>query len=183
MNPKNVSVMISPDFTNNIITPSDLPKIDPDSFNPVDKKYLTLIYIRILISLVFMASMLIGLILIADEEFPSLLFWITGALFLAIIIYSFIITKLSFPYRGYLIREKDIAYQRGLISYKLTSIPYKRIQHVELSQGPIAKRMKLGGIKVFTAGGSSDDLSIPGLPIETAKEIRAFLTEIISNNE
>jgi len=97
--------------------------------------------------------------------------------------YALVISKLSFPYRGYLIREKDIAYQRGLINYKLTTIPYKRIQHVELNQGVLAKKMKLASIKVYTAGGSGDDLSIPGLPLETAKELRAYLTEIISADE
>ena len=171
------------DFTNNIIAPENLPELQTEDFNPVDKKYLRLIYIRLAITSLIFAAMITGLFFLSGEEFPILAAWIFGGFILAIMIYSFIITTLSFPYRGYLIREKDIAYQRGLISYKLTTIPYKRIQHVELNQGVLAKKMNLASIKVFTAGGSGDDLSIPGLTMETAKEVRAYLTEIISADE
>ena len=171
------------DFTNNIIAPENLPEIQPEDFNPVARKYLKLIYIRLAIITFIFAGAVTGFSFIPREEFPLIAILIIGGFMLAIMIYSFIITTLSFPYRGYLIREKDIAYQRGLISYKLTTIPYKRIQHVELNQGILAKKMNLASIKVYTAGGSGDDLSIPGLPLDTAKELRAYLTEIISADE
>ena len=170
-------------FTNHIIAPENLPEINTEDFNPVDRKYLKLIYIRLAIITFVFAAAVTGFFFIPREEFPLIAIFIIGGFMLVIILYSFIINKLSFPYRGYLIREKDIAYQRGLISYKLTTIPYKRIQHVELNQGILAKKMNLASIKVYTAGGSGDDLSIPGLPLDTAKELRAYLTEIISDDE
>lgn len=171
-----------PDFTNNIISPENLPEIQSEDFNPVAKKYLKLIYIRLAITTFFMAAAVTSFFFVS-EGIPLVAILIIGGALLAIMLYALIISKLSFPYRGYLIREKDIAYQRGLISYKLTTIPYKRIQHVELNQGILAKKMKLASIKVYTAGGSGDDLSIPGLPLDTAKELRAYLTEIISADE
>ena len=171
------------DFSNSIILPDDLPAIKPSEFNPIDRKYLKLIFIRQTIAWIIMTLSGLVFFLLAKEDLPNFIPWILGGILAAIYCYSIIIAYISFPYRGYLIREKDIAYKRGLIKFKLTSIPFSRIQHVELIQGVITKQMDLASIKIYTAGGSSDDLSIPGLPIETAKQIREFLTGKISSDE
>jgi len=171
------------EFSNSVIVPDNLPLIDQKEFNPVDRKYLRLIVIRQIIFLLFMAFSFTGFFVLVKKELPVIVLWISGGVITALFCYSLIIAYLSFPYRGYLIREKDIAYKRGLLRFKLTSIPFKRIQHVELIQGVLAKQMDLASIKIYTAGGSSDDLSIPGLPIESARQIREFLTGKISSDE
>ena len=171
------------DFKNSIILPNNLPELKKEEFNLVDPKYLRLIYIRLAIFVLIMILLGVGFFFIAKSEIPPIAFFILAGVLLSIFTYAFIITRLSFPYRGYLIREKDIAYKRGLINFKLTSIPFKRIQHVELIQGILEKKMELASIKVYTAGGSTDDLSIPGLPLDTAQQIRSFLTDEISSDE
>lgn len=90
---------------------------------------------------------------------------------------------MAFPRKGYLLREKDISFQKGLIIYKVTSVPFNRIQHVEVNQGILAKFFKLSSIKLFTAGGNASDLSIPGLPTEVALNMKTFLSEKISEHE
>jgi len=171
------------DFSNSVILPQNLPLIESAEFNPIDHKYLKILYINILIRAVIFGGLLLGLSFIIKEDIPGFMIWIAAGLFVAILVYSLIITRLSFSRRGYLIRERDIAYQRGLISYRLTSIPFNRIQHVELIQTVIAKQMGLAKIKVYTAGSTADDLVIPGLPLEVAIQIREFLTGKISPDE
>jgi membrane protein YdbS with pleckstrin-like domain len=82
-----------------------------------------------------------------------------------------------------LLRENDISFKKGLIAFKQTSVPFNRIQHVEVNQGILAKLLKLSSVKIYTAGGTSSDLSIPGLPVETAHKLKAFLSEKISEHE
>jgi len=171
------------DFSNSVILPENLPAIGIAEFTPVDRRYLKIIYIQYLFLALILVFWGIFFYQIPKDEVLEVAFWVLAGLFVGILCFSLIISRLSFPRRGYLIREKDIAYQRGLIRYKLTSIPFNRIQHVELSQGVIAKRLGLASIKIYTAGGSSDDLSIPGLPIETAGQIREFLTGKISADD
>jgi len=171
------------DFSNSVILPENLPLIESAEFNPIDQKYLKILYINILIRTVAYGGLLTGLFFIIIPDIPGFIPWIAAGLFLAIIVYSLIITRLSFSRRGYLIRERDIAYRRGLISFRLTSIPFNRIQHVELIQTVIAKQMGLAKIKVYTAGSSADDLVIPGLPLDVAGQIREFLTGKISPDE
>ncbi len=171
------------DFSNSVILPENLPAIETAEFNPVDPKYLKILYINHLIYGIIIGLSVLGFFLILDEKIPGFIWLISAGLFAGTMIWSLIITRLAFSKRGYLIREKDIAYQRGLIRYKLTSIPFNRIQHVELIQSVIAKRMDLATIKVYTAGSSSDDLEIPGLPLGVATRTREFLTGKISPDE
>jgi len=171
------------DFSNSVILPENLPAIESVEFNPVDPKYLKILYINRLIIGVVVCLVLLVLFLPLRKEIPGWVGWASAGLWVALMAYSLIIARLSFPKRGYLIRERDIAYQRGLIRYKLTSIPFTRIQHVELIQSLIAKRLDLATIKVYTAGSISDDLEIPGLPLEVATRIREFLTGKISPDE
>ena len=170
-------------FSNSVVLPENLPGISTADFSPMDRKYLKLIYIQYSIfAVIVFLSGLMAFIAFGDK-LPDYFPWVAAGGFLILVSYSLVITYISFPYRGYLIRERDIAYQRGLIRYKLTSIPFNRIQHVELNQGIIAKQMKLGSLKIYTAGGSSDDLVIPGLPIDIASQIREFLTGKIGSND
>jgi membrane protein YdbS with pleckstrin-like domain len=171
------------DFSNSVILPESLPAIELAAFNPIDPKYLKLLYFNYLIATLFMGLLAAGFIIISKDGMPGIIPWGAAGLVAAILALSVVITRMSFPTRGYLIRERDIAYQRGLIRYKLTSIPFNRIQHVELIQSAIARRMGLATIKVYTAGSSSDDLVIPGLPLETATQVREFLTGKISPDE
>jgi membrane protein YdbS with pleckstrin-like domain len=170
-------------FSNSVILPENLPAIEDAGFNPVDPKYLKLLYFNHLIAALVFGLSLLGFLLMTKDQIPGFILWISAGLFVGIMVYSLVITRLSFSKRGYLIRERDIAYQRGLIRYKLTSIPFNRIQHVELIQSLIAKRMGLATIKVYTAGSSSDDLEIPGLPLGVAGQIREYLTGKISPDE
>lgn len=72
-------------------------------------------------------------------------------------------------------REKDIIYTKGLLWQTRTSIPFNRIQHAEVKQGPIERMFSLHSLKVFTAGGDSSDLVIPGLEEENASRIKEYI--------
>ena len=81
---------------------------------------------------------------------------------------------------GYALREKDVVYKHGVWWQTVTTIPFNRMQHCEISQGPIQNAFGLATLRVFTAGGTSSDLSIDGLAHEEAKRIKDFITGKIS---
>ena len=170
-------------FSNSIITPENLPDIKPETFNLLDKKYRTILFIRIAIFVFFATGAFVAFLILFDEK-PAAEFIIAVISTIAIAtIYSIIITIFGFPRKGYLVREKDISFQKGLIVFKSTSVPFNRIQHVEVNQGILAKMFKLSTVKIYTAGGNASDLSIPGLPVEVANNLKAFLSEKISEHE
>ena len=70
--------------------------------------------------------------------------------------------------------EHDAIYKSGLISETTTIIPFNRVQHVALHQGFISRKLGLASIELFTAGGSSSDLEIPGLLLADAQIIKIW---------
>ncbi len=170
-------------FSNSILLPEELPKIEAKSFNPLDKKYLKIIFIRIAIFFAALIAAFISFLFISDENIPKAAIVAITSILAFLLVYSVVITILAFPRKGYLVREKDISFQKGLITYKLTSVPFNRIQHVEVNQGVLAKLFNLSSVKLFTAGGNASDLSIHGLPEDVAKNLKAFLSEKISEHE
>ncbi len=83
--------------------------------------------------------------------------------------------KLLWRSKGYQLREHDLHYRRGVIWHHVTSLPYVRVQHVELESGPVERYFKLATLKFYTAGGGSADMKIPGLPFSVASKIRSFV--------
>jgi membrane protein YdbS with pleckstrin-like domain len=170
-------------FSNSIITPENLPEIKPETFNMLDKKYQTILFIRIAIFMFFAAGALISFLFLFDEKPATKFIIVAISVIVVAVVYSIIIAIFGFPKKGYLLREKDVSFQKGLIIFKSTSVPFNRIQHVEVNQGILAKVFKLSTVKIYTAGGNASDLSIPGLPVKVAHELKAFLSEKISEHE
>lgn len=83
----------------------------------------------------------------------------------------------AYPWKGYALREKDVIYRTGLLWRKVVVIPFARIQHGELSEGLLDRMFGLKKLRIYTAGGSSSDLSIPALPRERAEQLRRYLME------
>ncbi|MEQ8206366.1 MAG: PH domain-containing protein [Woeseia sp.] len=77
--------------------------------------------------------------------------------------------------RGYVLRDKDILFRKGVIWHSVTAIPFNRIQHVETSSTPLERRFDLGTLQLFTAGGSGGDLKIGGLGRDVAEKLRVFV--------
>lgn len=170
-------------FSNSVILPEDLPEIKQETFNALEKNYLKILLIKVFIFALILIAVLVAFLILSEEEIPNLVLGIIITVISILIIYSATITILGFPRKGYLVRENDVSFKKGLIAYKQTSVPFNRIQHVEVNQGILAKIFKLSSVKIYTAGGTASDLSIPGLPVETAHKLKAFLSEKISEHE
>jgi membrane protein YdbS with pleckstrin-like domain len=81
------------------------------------------------------------------------------------------------PLVRYGVREQDIVLSKGLIFYKRICQPLLRVQHIEVNRGPIQRLAGLASIQVFSAGGESHTLEIPGLPLATAEALRQFILD------
>lgn len=84
---------------------------------------------------------------------------------------------IAVPKRGYVLRDKDLLFRKGVIWRSVTAVPFNRIQHVETSSTPFDRRFGLATLQLFTAGGSGGDLKIEGLPQKRAEELRIFILQ------
>ncbi|MNL51009.1 Bacterial membrane flanked domain protein [compost metagenome] len=82
---------------------------------------------------------------------------------------------IGFRKKGFAFRDHDVLFRYGIVATNTTIIPYNRIQHVSLHEGWVSRYFGLATIEIFTAGGSSSDLEIPGLKKEQAENIKQLL--------
>ncbi len=171
------------EFSNQVVLPESLAPIEVQEFEALDKKYKLINQISSAIVLAIALTAFFIFTMISSGNIPYFVLFGIPTLFVLLFISKLVFVILGFPKKGYLLREHDVSYRSGLLIYKLTSIPFNRIQHVEVSQSMIEKSFGLSTVKIFTAGGSISDLSIPGLLPDKAKQIESFLLSKVSQHE
>jgi hypothetical protein len=75
----------------------------------------------------------------------------------------------------YTLREHELRVSQGWVFHASTSIPHVRIQHVDVSQGPLERAFGVQTLHVHTAASAVLAVSIPGLPPEDAAALRDAL--------
>ncbi|MDQ3016656.1 MAG: PH domain-containing protein [Bacteroidota bacterium] len=83
--------------------------------------------------------------------------------------------RISFQYMNYAMREKDISFSSGWLWRSTTTVPFNRVQHCDIKQGILDRRFGLSRLTIYTAGGQSTDLMIPGLLPDTAEKLKSFI--------
>lgn len=80
-----------------------------------------------------------------------------------------------FRHTFYRVDDAGLEIQRGVYWRTLTNVPRSRIQHTDVSQGPLERKHGLGTLVVYTAGTQHSEVKLPGLEFSTAQRIRAHL--------
>ena len=165
------------DFFQNI-TVTSFPDITKIEFKSINNKYLKVILIHVfLVFLIVFVAVFIANYNGLFEILENLVWLYLGILL--IFIFTLTIKIKGFKKRKYAVREKDVSYKKGLFFRSLTTVPFNRIQHVEIDEAPVSRFFNLVSLSVFTAGDSSDDLKISGLLKEEALQIKEFISNKI----
>ena len=158
-------------FTNLQIGLNDLPIAAELDMEPMAAAYEREVKVQQLI--IWAPLLALSLVPLLVLQLVFLLLIPLFVLLLAAIISRLIIRKSRI--KGIALREHDIAYRSGLYWRKTVMLAFNRVQHVEVSSGPLQRRFDLASLKFFTAGGSSVDLKVDGLRRERAEQIRAYI--------
>lgn len=112
------------------------------------------------------------------DFFPTkkfILYLVLGLICLAQLINCIVFPKIEYRQWKYIITDDKIEYYHGIFFVTRVVIPIIRIQNIEMSRGPINRKLGLANMKVFIASGFFE---IPCLKDEVAEEI----VEILKNN-
>lgn len=169
-------------FSNKQVDLETLPKVQSLVFQPLEWRYRkVLIIIRVLFLIVL--ALIAGIFVVGNimEPLPeparTILFFGIPILYLLFVIWSYLSVTKRFDNMEYTIREKDIIYRSGWLWKQMTTVPFNRVQHVSIDQGPVERRYNLSKLKVFTAGGGASDLTIPGLDPTIANDLKEFIVK------
>ena len=167
-------------FTNDQLEMSALPKVEDLDMHPIHPNYLYILIFNISITFLSVASAVIVVRIFSDDKsfntFSNYLFVILAIFYLI----SFLLYFLGFKNRKYAMREKDMTYMHGYLVTKTVTLPYNRIQHIEIERSFLARKLGLSTLKIYSAGEAGGDLAIKGLPKDVADGQYAFLTKVIN---
>jgi uncharacterized protein len=104
---------------------------------------------------------------------PIVLFAICAAL-------TVVYPKIEYKQLLYSITESNIMICHGVFFVKTSNIPINRIQHVDISCGPVQKIFKLVNVGIYTAGSVH---IIKAIDKEDAEKIVEYLNDIIKNED
>lgn len=164
-------------FTNPEIKIEDLPKYEEVSFNPVSKKLRSKSLLQLGIFMLFVLGGGIVYFLLEGIDPFSISAGIAMLLFFGIRCVDIVFKQ---KFYGFALRDKDILFRQGYIVSKLKIIPFNRIQHSAINRSFFDKIFGISTLKIFTAGGSGSDMSIPGLLPDQAESLNEALSQKVS---
>lgn len=160
-------------FTNTTIDTTQLPRFEEVQFSKLHPDYWKVILINTAILFLVLGTAM-GLVFYLAKEIADARIYIAIA-FTVLVVLTFIFSRIGFKKRGFAFREHDVLFQNGVIATKTIVIPYNRVQHVALHEGLVSRYFGLARVEIFTAGGSSSDIEIPGIEKEQAENIKQLL--------
>lgn len=78
---------------------------------------------------------------------------------------------------GYQLGERLLRVVRGWMFHTDTIVPFVRVQHIDVTQGPVEKLFGVATLVVHTAGTHNSIVTVPGLAPDRAAEIRDIIRE------
>ena len=131
-------------------------------------------FLTVSLTMIFSVGILSGY---KVSSFGTWLAWL-WLLVPVLIIFAWIWAKLSYRFYRYELRGDGFRKEHGVIYKKYVSIPYARIQNVDIHRGILARLLGLSDLNIQTAGSSyggrikNAEGRLPGLSKEIAEQLR-----------
>lgn len=168
------------DFSNPMISTHDLPDAHALEYTPLHPRLKQmLLWSNLLLVIVILLAGGIALLTFAEEYRSVAIFFcvLAGVASLLLILYILFFIPRVYRHRGYAVREHDITYRHGAIFRKVSTIPYRKVQQVEVVQGLAGKICNLHGLQIITGAQTNSGITIVGLPYEDADKLRSFIID------
>ena len=139
---------------------------------PLDPKQVAILRIRYAIA----ALPLVVVILVAEvwaDEINPLPFGAATAIGLLLILAGiWRLPKRRYAAWGYRMEEDELAVRHGLLIRALSLVPFGRVQHIDLAQGPLERAFGLATLVLNTAGTRGAAIRLPGRAQADAEAMR-----------
>ncbi len=171
-------------FRNGQVDLSAIPAASELKWHPLQPGYRNLLFLSAMLTA---GVLIVAILMIAPFRIIPMQLLIAAFLLVVVLtMFQFLTIIMGFPRKGYTVRERDILYRTGWLYRRQIAVPFNRIQHVDIREGIIERAFGLARLSIYTAGGHSSDLSIPGLRNADALRLKEYIlheTALIDEEE
>lgn len=96
--------------------------------------------------------------------------WVTVTAVFAVVSYRW--PALSYRHTSYTVDATGIEIRRGVYWRTVVAVPRSRVQHIDVSQGPLERSYGLSTLVIYTAGTEHSQVGLAGLDHQTALALR-----------
>lgn len=161
------------DFFNDPVEIDNLPNLSAEAFLPLAPGYLRSKYVGDAVAAtVVVVGALVGTLAVRSADGPGWAPAVVAVILLALIALTAVLQTLSIRHLGFLAREHDLSFRRGVVARSTRTIPYNRVQHVAIDRGPIERAFGLATLRLRSAGG---DIGIEGLAVDDANRLKELV--------
>lgn len=149
--------------------------MDDDALTPLDPAYQSML--RLQFALVAVA--LLAVSTVAELAIPGYtgVLWAPAGVFALWLLIRAPLRRYSA--RGYSLEGERLRVVRGILFRADTVVPFGRVQHIDVGQGPLERAFGLATLTVHTAGTHNASVAVPGLAQAEATAIREAIRAAI----
>lgn len=152
--------------------------VEEAGLTQLDPRYRTMLRIVGLIwSIPVLIAATVPAIAIADW---SLYAAVPAFVIVALLIFRF--PSRRWAARGYALADERLRVVRGILFRSDTAVPFGRVQHIDVGQGPLERAFDLATLTVHTAGTHNASVHLPGLAHEDALAMRETIRAAIKRD-
>lgn len=139
-----------------------------------NESVVTFILLIALIAVYFPSVIVLFRNIITVKDYSKVIFWSAMVFAMLAIIANYILARLSYHFYRYELTENSFRKEYGIIFKKYVTIPYDRIQNVDISRGILARLLSLSDLHIQTAGAASAmaEGRLPGVSVDEAEYLR-----------
>ena len=145
---------------------------DDGALTPLHPNYKTVLRLGTTLTMV---PVMIGAI-VAESVLAEVEWWPTGLIAAVVLLVAFAliwrVPSRRYGARGYHMGVDRLRVVRGIWWHSDTIVPFGRVQHIDVDQGPIERAFGIATMTLHTAGSHNASVHLPGLEQELAKELR-----------
>ncbi|WP_394730183.1 PH domain-containing protein [Altererythrobacter sp. GH1-8] len=148
--------------------PPSAEDVPDDELTQLDPAYKTVV--RISTTLFCIPFLVGGLIVEASGALPAAV--VITPLTLIALLLIFRLPARRYLARGYAMSADRLRIVRGILFRADTVVPFGRVQHIDVNQGPLERFFDIATLTLHTAGSHGAHVNLPGLKHALAMEIR-----------
>lgn len=154
------------------VEPTVQPVDDDGKLTELHPNYRTALRIRTTLAVIplIIAGFVAETVLAEVNPFPY--GTIIGAVVFAALVLVIRLPARRYVARGFQLSEDRLRVVRGILWRSDTVVPFGRVQHIDVDQGPLDRALGIATLTVHTAGNHNASVRLPGLGLETANQMR-----------